>query len=78
MRSELAEGREHLTVNGDFQSDKYEWCPEGFVPLKLTDPLARDLLATYAVRRQHIDNEFCFDLLEALGHTQPKTRTDSV
>ena len=65
-REELAEGREHLTVTGNFQSDKYPWCAVGFLPLKLTDPLARDLIITYAHRRQAIDAEFMRDLLEAM------------
>ena len=65
-REELAEGRDHLTVTGTFQSDKYLWCPPGFVPLKLTDPAARDLLDEYARRRGAIDPEFNRDLREAL------------
>ncbi len=65
-RQELKEGREHLTVTDEFQSDKYPWCPAGFVPLKVTDPLAMDLLSQYAYRRKVIDAEFSRDLLEAL------------
>lgn len=65
-RLELKEGREHLTVTNQFQSDKYPWCPAGFVPLKVTDPLAMDLLSQYADRRKVIDAEFTRDLLEAL------------
>ena len=68
QREELAEGRDHLTVTGNFQSDKYPWCPPGFVPLKLTDPAARDLLDEYAKRRGAIDSEFQRDLLEALNN----------
>lgn len=68
-REPLAEGREHLTVSGTFQSDKYPWCPAGFVALKLTDLLACDLLVEYAERHKitHRDDEFARDLLEALG-----------
>jgi len=65
-REELASNREHLTVTGKFQSDKYPWCPAGFVPLKVGDPMATDLLAAYAVRRRKIDEAFCDDLTEAL------------
>jgi len=72
MRKKLAENREHLTEDGTFQSDKYEWCPAGYVPIKIEDPLARDLLAMYATRRQSIDREFCRDLLEALSNTFEK------
>lgn len=49
---------EHIDKNGQFQSDKYEWCKPGFVPLKLTDPMAQDLLAEYARRRRVIDASF--------------------
>lgn len=69
-REPLAEGREHLTESGTFQSDKYDWCPAGFVPLKLTDPDARALLVKYAHRRQSIDAEFTRDLLDAIGEIQ--------
>lgn len=31
---------EHIDADGEFQSDKYPWCAPGFVPLKLTDPMA--------------------------------------
>lgn len=39
-------------VDGQFQSDKYPWCRPGFVPLKLTDPHARDLLERYASQKR--------------------------
>lgn len=71
-REEYAPGRDHLTVSKNFQSDKYKWCPPGFVPLKLTDPAARDLLAEYARRREAIDAEFPRDLLEALDNVPVK------
>ena len=71
-REKLAEGRDHLTASGTFRSDKYKWCPDGFVPLKLTDPAARDLLAEYARRRGAIDIDFALDLHGALGRTPEK------
>lgn len=55
----------HL-INGEFQSDKYPWCKHGFVPLKLTDPMARSVLAQYAALRHTIDPEFSDDLMVAL------------
>ncbi len=67
-RLPLKEGRDHLTVTGEFQSDKYTWCPAGFVPLKVTDPMAVDLLTEYARRRRSIDKEFTRDLREALDN----------
>ena len=56
---------EHL-IDGEFQSDKYPWCKRGFVPLKLTDPLARLVLRTYAWHRRKFDQEFADDLIEAI------------
>ena len=55
----------HL-INGEFQSDKYPWSPPGFVPLKLTDPMAQPLLWRYAHERLSVDEEFGKDLIEAL------------
>lgn len=37
----------HLTDAGEFKSD-YEWCPAGFFPMKLTDPIAQECIALYA------------------------------
>lgn len=56
---------DHL-INGEFKSDKYPWCPPGFVPLKLTDPDARAVLKDYAERRKVRDVVFAQDLLEAI------------
>jgi hypothetical protein len=67
QREALAKGHAHLTISGKFQSDKYPWCPAGFLPLKLTDAKARDLLIIYANRRGLEDGEFGGDLLAALG-----------
>jgi len=49
-------------IDGEFQSDKYPWCKAGFVPLKITDPMAQDLLIKYAIRRASKDPEFSDDL----------------
>jgi hypothetical protein len=65
-RKDLADGREHLTEDGQFQSDKYEWCQPGYLPLSLKDPMARDLIEQYAKRRSSVDEEFARDILEAL------------
>lgn len=64
----LKEDRDHLTVTGEFQSDKYPWCPAGFVPIKVADPMAASLLFEYAARREVVDKEFTRDLLEALNN----------
>ncbi len=72
LRQEFAEGRDHLTETGNFQSDKFRWCGAGFVPLKLSDPAARDLLVEYARRRTPIDTAFPVDLGEALGNVKVK------
>lgn len=76
-RLELKDDRDHLTVTNEFQSDKYPWCPAGFVPLKLTDPMARGPLRDYAYARKSTDFEFSRDLHEALDcaardHDKPK------
>jgi len=71
MREQVRQGREHLTINNKFQSDKYNWCHAGFVPLKQNDPDAMDLLAIYAMRRGRIDPQFKRDLLEALSNQKP-------
>ena len=70
-RLELKKGRDHLTVTNEFQSDKYPWCPAGFVPIKVTDPMAADLLSEYADRRRAIDAEFTRDLNDALLAADP-------
>lgn len=57
---------EHL-IDGEFQSDKYPWCKRGFVPLKLSDPMAHAVLWEYARVRESVDKEFAEDLREALG-----------
>ncbi len=69
-REPLAEGREHLTISGTFQSDKYTWCPPGFLPLKVSDPMARDLLLQYAYLREMVDPEFARDLREAVTNAK--------
>lgn len=65
-RESLAEGRDHLTTSGTFQSDKYPTVPAGKVPLSVKDVTAQDLLAIYADRREAVDAEFSRDLREAL------------
>lgn len=69
-REQLADNREHLTISGTFQSDRYPGCPAGKVPLSVKDPLAQDLLWEYARRHEaagkHGDSEFPRDLREAL------------
>ena len=58
---------EHINEDGEFQSDKYPWCQPGFVPLKLSDPMARSLLWAYAQRRRKVDEAFSLDLERCLG-----------
>lgn len=38
----------HLTEDGRFRSDKYDWCPPGFFALKLSDPTAQEAALLYA------------------------------
>jgi hypothetical protein len=65
--------RTHL-IDGQFKSDKYDWSPPGFVPLKLTDPMAWEPLWRYAQTRRSVDAEFADDLEAALklaGYVPP-------
>ena len=55
----------HL-IDDEFKSDKYPWCPAGFVPLKLTDPDARFVLKEYAQRHKDRDANFSADLWTAI------------
>lgn len=67
-REQLTPGRDHLTVYNEFKSDKYPWCPVGFVPLKVTDPMAYEPLLQYLRRRSGVDVEFSRDLQHALDY----------
>lgn len=60
---------EHLTADGEFKSDKYDWCPPGFLPLKFTDKKARDLLWLYAERWKKDDPIFAEDIKQALENS---------
>lgn len=53
-------------ATGRFESDKYPWCEPGFVPFKITDKMAQDLLWQYADRRRSIDPDFADDLQHCL------------
>ena len=57
----------HLTVGGQFKSDKYEWCPVGFFPLKFTDPRAHPMLREYADLIRETDPELSRDIHAALA-----------
>ncbi len=58
--------RPHINEHGQFQSDKYPTTPPDLVPLKVTDPMAQDLLIEYARRRRQIDKQFSDDLIYRL------------
>lgn len=79
MREKIMDGREHLTVSGTFQSDRYPGTPAGKVPLSVRDPLAQDLLWEYARRHEeagkHGDSEFARDLRDALRNAGYGPRT---
>jgi len=55
---------EHLTEEGRFKSDKYDWCPEGFFAMKLSDPLAQHAILLYAMFTK--DEELSEDLKAAI------------
>ena len=54
----------HLTEDKKFKSDKYAWCPEGFLALKFTDPIAQEAILLYADETN--DKELAEDLREAV------------
>lgn len=68
MSSPLKLDRDHLTTSGEFRSDKYPWCKDGFLPLKLADKSAWPMLRAYADVRRAVDAEFSDDLHEALDN----------
>jgi len=51
----------HLTKDGDFKSDKYDWCRKGFFALKFSDPEARKAIRRYAYLTN--DRELADDLV---------------
>ena len=55
----------HLTEQGTFKSDKYEWCPEGFFVLKFTDENAWEAILRYAADTE--DQELAEDLRTAVA-----------
>jgi hypothetical protein len=56
---------DHL-IHGQFKSDKYAWCPPGFLALKLTDRTAQPLIWEYAQQHRPIDSDLSDDLECAL------------
>lgn len=58
--------RHHMTKDGKFKSDKYDWCKEGFFALKLTDPIAQRAVLKYATMTQ--DRDLAADLREAVAN----------
>lgn len=56
----------HLTPEGVFKSDKYEWCPPGFFALKFTDILARSAIQQYANLVMRRDPQLYHDLTAAV------------
>jgi hypothetical protein len=69
----------HINAAGQFQSDKYDWAPPDFVPLKITDKAAQRALYDYAAAVDPQDCtaehwEFVSDILvrlEAIGFKPP-------
>ena len=57
---------DHITTSGLFKSDRFPWCEPGFVPFKITDNMAQDLLWQYADLRRSIDPDFADDLQTCL------------
>lgn len=60
----------HLTPEGTFKSDKYDWCKEGFFALKFTDPNAQEAILKYAELTN--DPELAEDLRTAVANARKK------
>lgn len=58
----------HLTPEGKFKSDKYEWCPEGYFALSFKDPDAWEAIETYI--EITTDEELAKDLFTALENVR--------
>ena len=56
----------HLTDSGEFKSDKYPWCPEGFFALKVSDSVAQACMLFYAELTS--DAELADDLRQVVSH----------
>lgn len=54
----------HHIVDGDFKSDKYDWCPKGYFPLKTTDRIAQFCMVMYATMCD--DDELALDLFKVV------------
>lgn len=66
----------HLTKDGDFRSDKYNWCPEGFFALKFSDPKARQAIRRYAELTG--DSELEEDLITACNKEERVTMSQKL
>ena len=60
----------HLTKDGEFNSDKYTWCPPGFFALKFSDPTARLAINEYIKYTE--DNELGKDLRKAVENAEKR------
>lgn len=59
-----------------FRSDKYWWAPAEFVPMKLADRHARQVLQVYAEMHRARDEAFSDDLVEAIAFEEVRTRCE--
>lgn len=62
----------YLTEDREFKSDKYDWCPTGFFPMKLTDPIAQLCIQAYAELTDQI--ELADDLVIAIEEIRKETQ----
>lgn len=65
----------NLNKDGQFLSDKYDWCPPGFFAIKLTDPIGRLCLLTYAELTDQ--SELARDLRAAIKIIEEKENASS-
>lgn len=66
----------HLTDSGEFKSDKYEWCPVGFFPMKFTDPIAQKAIEHYSTLVGAENPELKADLRQAIRNTRTAASED--
>ena len=60
----------HLTSEGTFKSDKYDWCPEGYLALSFKDPLAHDAIDLYATEDEELSKDLKTALRNIMGGKQ--------
>ena len=69
---------EHLTADGKFKSDKFPWCPEGYVALNVTSSKAWPALRQLAETYYPTDPVFANDLWQATHNAEWSGSNDTI